>query len=58
MLSMMATLATASQAWADVAPGCDTQPQGASPLMLGVMFGVLGLAVFIGRRSSKHRDDI
>ena len=52
-LTTLTTLTITAQAWADVAPGCDTQPQGASPLMLGVMLGVLGLAVFLGRRSSK-----
>ena len=58
MLTMLTMLTTTTQAWADVAPGCDTQPQGASPLMLGVMLSVLGLAVFLGRHSSKQRADV
>ena len=57
LLSSLVALTLTAQAWADVAPGCDTQPQGASPLMLCMMLGVVGIAVLVGRRNQDHNED-
>jgi len=55
-LSSLMTLALTTQAWADVAPGCDVQAQDASPLMIVMMLAVVGIAVLVGRRDQDHNE--
>ena len=54
---MLAALTLVNHAWADVAPGCDTQPEGASPWMLSVMLVVMGVAIIMRRRNRAQDRD-